>query len=71
MTKNFYVNIEKNYRTNGTTYGGIIKDSDYSTRHTPGNMASRIVSDSRFDKWCRENSIARDKNKRKRKDRQK
>ncbi len=44
------------------TFGGIIYSSDFDTEYRKThNIASRIVSDWRFDEMCQKNSLARDK----------
>lgn len=47
------------YKVNHTKFGGIIYPSDFDTNHKNTNnfygspIASRIVSDARFDKECK------------------
>lgn len=52
-----------NYKSDHTTFGGIISEYDFCTNHgnkfsssTKGStIASRIVSDWKFDKHCKKN----------------
>ena len=43
------------YEVDHTRFGGIIYPSDFDTRHTNGNIASRIENDRKFDEKCRKN----------------
>lgn len=57
--KNFTQN--RNYKTEHTTFGGLIFPSDFNTDHRGKNnkngspIASRIISDKNFDNRCKQN----------------
>lgn len=61
MTRNYYTT--RNYEINHTTFGGLICESDFNTEFRKDNskskegssIASRIMSDWRFDEECRKN----------------
>lgn len=59
MTENFYKT--ELYKTNHTTFGGLIFPSDYNTDYRGKNnihgstIASRIVADEKFDNQCKKN----------------
>ena len=67
MTETFYRTGTHN--NNHTTFGGIINQSDFNTDYrgkdnvNGSSIAIRIVSDWRFDKKCKENLEARERNK--------
>lgn len=46
------------------TFGGRIYLYDFDTEHSIGNITSRIISDQRFDYQCSQNTIAREKGRR-------
>ncbi len=60
MTETFY--RARSFQADHTTFGGIIRPSDYNTdcggkRNTDGSViARRILSDQRFDEQCRKNA---------------
>ncbi len=54
MTKNYY-KIEQ-YKADPSAFGGLIYGSDFNTEYHKGNIASRIVSDWKFDKHCKKQS---------------
>lgn len=51
----------ENYKTNHSTFGGIIYSSDFNTSHNEktnpfgSSIAKRILSDMRFDIQCKRN----------------
>lgn len=53
----------RHYKTDNTTFGGIIYPSDFNTDYNGksnkdgSHIASRIIQDQRFDEQCRKNSI--------------
>lgn len=59
MTEFYYKN--RNYKIDHRTFGGIIFPSDFNTEmggkhNTKGSsIASRIISDRNFDKYCKRN----------------
>lgn len=53
MTKFFYK--RKKYKTNHTTFGGVLYPSDFDTTNPRGNIAERIARDIRFDEQCKRN----------------
>ncbi len=55
--KNFY--RAKKFHERKSTFGGLIYQSDFDTEYCNGNMASRIASDWKFDRTCRENARRR------------
>lgn len=63
MTKNYYKTENHN------TFGGIIFASDFNTDYrgkdsqNGSSIASRILSDWKFDEDCKKNTENRDKNK--------
>lgn len=50
-----------------TTFGGIICQSDFDTRHCNGDTVKRILSAWAFDKQCAKNAEQRDKTRNKKK----
>lgn len=48
------INITKNHNLHNT-YGGRIYNSDFDTEFSYGNVASRIISDWKFDQQCKKN----------------
>lgn len=57
--RNYYTS--SNY-TDHSTFGGLIYESDFNTEYCNGNIASRILSDWRFDEQCRKNMESNDRN---------
>ena len=55
MTRNYYTT--ENYKTDHSTFGGIINFSDFCTDYNRSekskSWAERIVSDWKFDERCR------------------
>lgn len=51
--------MNKLENTNHTTYGGRIYNNDFDCYHSIADIASRIISDQKFDKACRNNADAR------------
>ena len=45
------------YEVDHTKFGGIILSSDFDTRYTNRNIASRIENDKKFDEQCRKNIL--------------
>ena len=65
MTKNYY--RTENYKSDHSTFGGIINFSDFCTAHNRSekskSWAERIISDWKFDEQCRKNAENRNRNK--------
>ena len=53
MTRNYYTT--RNYKTNHSTFGGIIYNGDFDCYHSMTDMAKRIESELKFDEQCRKN----------------
>lgn len=51
------------YQTNRSIFGGKIYDFDFNGQTSMCDIASRIESDWKFDKKCRQNLEQRDKKK--------
>jgi len=53
----------ENFKTNPSSFGGIIYNYDFDSCLTISDMARRILSDLRFDEQCRKISENRERNK--------
>lgn len=47
--------MNSNYKTDRSKFGGLIYDYDYYGHLTMSDIASRIVSDMKFDEKCKKN----------------
>lgn len=45
------------YESDHSTFGGVICPSDFDRKTTLSEIASRIISDQKFDKYCRKNKL--------------
>lgn len=61
MTENFYKT--GNYKTDHSTFGGMIYKGDFDTYHSLSDIASRILSDTSFDKQCKKDTENRNRQK--------
>ena len=52
-----------NYKPDYSTFGGTISNYNYDVHETMSDIATRIVSDWKFDERCRKNELNRDRNK--------
>lgn len=62
MTNDFYRNRIGTYKTDPTTFGGVIYNYDFDGYNSLSDIASRIVSDWKFDKRMKSNISQRIKN---------
>lgn len=69
MTENNYTDYTDFDDDYNSYFRGLIFPSDFNSYGTPGNIAQRIASDYAFNKQCKKNTISRDKNKKKEKER--
>ncbi len=58
MTKNYY--STRNYNVNHSSFGGNIYNHDFDRRTSMEDIASRIISDMKFDKRCEQEAKNRD-----------
>ena len=54
---------EKYYKPDHTTFGGAVYNYDFEGYVSIGDMISRILSDRRFDKKCKENIKSKNRKK--------
>ena len=54
MTKNITRKIP--YRPKPATFGGYVYDFDFNCYQSLSELASRIISDGKFDKQCKTNT---------------
>lgn len=52
MTENNYIN---NHKHDNSRFGGIIYNGDFDEYHSLSDIATRIISDLKFDELCRKN----------------
>ena len=59
-TRNYYT-TPSNYTTDHTRFGGNIYNYDYEGYNSMSDIASRIISDWKFDEKCKKKAENRDR----------